>query len=232
MTWGNLQTQGQASVSATYAFANNVVGNSLLVAAIECDGADGLDMGVPTDSMGNRWDLIGQFITTNTQKLGWWWAVAKQSGACTVTWGANTNNTFAASKLTEWSNDGVGSPVVDGSDLSYQGITGPSSDNFVSSDGVTHYDDGLVLGLMGTDDNGGAVIQAGTNFTMLNNTGVLGTSDSFAMNYKIIASAGGVIQGVFTVLNVSTSGGILSAGFGMIPEHQTYYHRRSIMVQR
>lgn len=92
-----------AVTSGSLAFSPNVTAGDLLFVVYASD--NGFASASPTilDTLGNLWALLIKFTSTNSVTNGWthvFWAVAKSSGADTVSWtGGHANSGIAISEF-------------------------------------------------------------------------------------------------------------------------------------
>ncbi len=149
---GSISTNGSGVSSYGQAFGSNVTAGNLLVAGV---GAFNAITGI-SDSRGNAWSPLVR--NHGSTYAGLFWAIAKDSGACTVT---VTGSTFFPGLGVAEFNPGSGKVAIydgsGGNDFGAGGTTTPSTASIT----LTATD--LVVGAIGSDAN--PTITAGTGYT-------------------------------------------------------------------
>ena len=220
-TWTHEQSNGSAS-AGPLAFANNVKLGSLLVAIQENDEA-GVPT-TPTDSRSNAWQLMDSHISS--QRITWWYAVSKDTGACTVTFDVSAG--FNGVKVTEWSFS-PGPLVFVAADTVERSGTGGTG-GMVSPAILATVNGSLVLGVLGTEEGlASTTVAAGTGFVARESTGIAGSANDRFVLESGTADAGSA-QATFTMsgtLQTSLVGAaVFSAGVDAVAVRTLTRHAR------
>jgi hypothetical protein len=207
-TQGKATDGGQAS-APTLAYTSNVTSGHLLLAYCNEFAVPTTPAFTVTDSRSNTWTRVDAIHKTADESLALFWAISKDSGACTVTFHLDST-TYYGLIIAEFAT--TGTPAVDGTNHGTEEHFVSGSATFTSTSFTPTAGD-LLIAVYSDDQASETLTPASPWVDQLTIKSTTGTGDNCAMEYQLSASGSATAGGWTSSPNFAGGGASLWVAF-------------------